>query len=78
VRRVFAFAVTYNVVTAAAGLAGCLNPLAAAILMPLSSVATLSVVGWTFRTKAGFSELKASRIHAYSDKHRVAEALPGW
>ena len=49
VRRVFAFSVSYNLVTAGAGLAGHLNPLAAAILMPLSSVATLSLVGWTFR-----------------------------
>ena len=51
VRRVFAFSVTYNLVTAAVGLAGHLNPLAAAILMPLSSVVTLSLVGWTFRKK---------------------------
>ena len=49
VRRVFAFSVTYNLVTAAVGLSGHLNPLAAAILMPLSSLATLSLVGWTFR-----------------------------
>ena len=48
VRRVFAFSVTYNLATAAAGLAGHLNPLAAAILMPLSSVATLSIVAITF------------------------------
>ncbi|MDB6120195.1 MAG: hypothetical protein JWO08_3976, partial [Verrucomicrobiaceae bacterium] len=51
VRRVFAFSVSYNLVTAAVGLAGHLNPLAAAILMPLSSVATLSLVGWTFRRR---------------------------
>jgi len=51
VRRVFAFSVTYNLVTAVVGLAGFLNPLAAAILMPLSSVATLSLVGWTFRLR---------------------------
>lgn len=49
VHRVFAFSVTYNIVTAAAGLMGHLNPLAAAILMPLSSVATLSIVAFTFR-----------------------------
>lgn len=48
IRRVFAFAVTYNAVTAAMGLAGHLNPLAAAILMPLSSVATLGIVAITF------------------------------
>ena len=49
VHRVFAFSVTYNIVTAVVGLLGHLNPLAAAILMPLSSVATLSIVAFTFR-----------------------------
>jgi Cu2+-exporting ATPase len=53
VRRVFAFSVSYNLVTAAAGLAGHLNPLAAAILMPLSSVATLSIVALTFGRARG-------------------------
>ncbi|MEQ1748573.1 MAG: heavy metal translocating P-type ATPase metal-binding domain-containing protein [Prosthecobacter sp.] len=50
-RRVFAFSVTYNVVTVIAGLMGHLSPLAAAILMPLSSVATLSIVALTFAGK---------------------------
>jgi len=49
VRRVFAFSVLYNVSAAALGLAGHLNPLVAAILMPLSSVATMSIVALTFR-----------------------------
>jgi P-type Cu2+ transporter len=49
VRRVFALALAYNIATVIAGLMGHLSPLAAAVLMPLSSVATLSVVGWTFR-----------------------------
>jgi Cu2+-exporting ATPase len=40
VRRVFAFSVSYTVVTAIAGLMGHLSPLAAAVLMPVSSVAT--------------------------------------
>jgi Cu2+-exporting ATPase len=48
VRRVFAFSVTYNIATAVAGLMGHLSPLAAAVLMPLSSVATLSLVAFTF------------------------------
>ncbi len=48
-RCVFAFSVTYNVVTVVAGMMGHLSPLAAAILMPLSSVVTLSLVAWTFR-----------------------------
>lgn len=50
-RRVFAFSVTYNLATAVAGLMGHLSPLAAAVLMPLSSVCTLSLVAWTFRRK---------------------------
>lgn len=47
-RRVFAFSVSYNIATAIAGLAGHLSPLAAAILMPLSSLSTLALVAWTF------------------------------
>ncbi|MCX6854948.1 MAG: heavy metal translocating P-type ATPase metal-binding domain-containing protein [Verrucomicrobia bacterium] len=50
-RSVFAFSVTYNIVTVIAGLMGHLSPLAAAILMPLSSVATLSIVALTFAAK---------------------------
>lgn len=48
-RRVFAFSVTYNIATAVAGLMGHLSPLAAAVLMPLSSLCTLSLVAFTFR-----------------------------
>jgi Cu2+-exporting ATPase len=43
--------VTYNVVTAATALMGHLSPLLAAILMPLSSAATLSLVALIFRTR---------------------------
>jgi Cu2+-exporting ATPase len=50
VRRVFAFSVSYNIAAASLGLAGMLNPLLAAILMPASSVVTMSLVGWTFRS----------------------------
>ena len=51
-RRVFAFSVTYNIATAVAGLTGHLSPLVAAVLMPLSSLCTLSLVAWTFRRSA--------------------------
>ncbi len=51
-RRVFAFSVFYNIATIIAGLMGHLSPLAAAILMPLSSVATLSIVALTFGGKS--------------------------
>lgn len=42
---------TYNIVTVIAGLMGHLSPLAAAILMPLSSVVTLGIVALTFAVK---------------------------
>lgn len=51
-RRVFAFSTSYNIVTAVAGLMGALSPLAAAVLMPLSSLATLGLVALTFRRTA--------------------------
>jgi len=51
VHRVFAFAVLYNIATVMAGLMGHLSPLAAAVLMPASSIVTLSLVAWTFRRK---------------------------
>ncbi len=62
VRRVFAFSVTYNIATAIAGLAGHLNPLAAAILMPLSSVATMGVVALTF--SQGKNHTSLSRVRS--------------
>jgi Cu2+-exporting ATPase len=52
VRAVFAFSVTYNIVTAIMGLMGHLSPLLAAILMPLSSLVTLSLVALIFRAHA--------------------------
>jgi len=52
VRAVFAFSVSYNIVTAIMGLMGHLSPLLAAILMPLSSLATLSLVALIFRAHA--------------------------
>jgi Cu2+-exporting ATPase len=65
-RRVFAFSVVYNIATVIAGLMGHLNPLAAAILMPLSSVATLSIVALTFSRdqKKESSESKVIVDHA--------------
>lgn len=50
VHRVLAFAVLYNLVTVAISLAGHMNPLAASILMPLSSVVSLAIVLMTVRT----------------------------
>lgn len=47
VRRVFAFALIYNLGTILVSLAGGMSPLLAAILMPLSSLATLGIVRLT-------------------------------
>ncbi len=49
VHGVFAFALSYNIVTVGFALMGLLSPLVAAVLMPLSSVATLSLVALVFR-----------------------------
>jgi Cu2+-exporting ATPase len=53
VHAVFGFSVTYNIVTVIVGLMGHLSPLLAAILMPLSSLATLSLVAVVFRRGGG-------------------------
>jgi Cu2+-exporting ATPase len=52
VHAVFGFSVAYNTVTATMGLFGHLSPLLAAILMPLSSLATLSLVALMFHRHA--------------------------
>jgi Cu2+-exporting ATPase len=44
VRRVIAFALTYNFCTILVSLAGRMNPLAAAILMPVSSLVSVAIV----------------------------------
>lgn len=48
-RRVFGFSVSYNIVVATIALMGWMNPLLAAILMPLSSVATIALVAMTYK-----------------------------
>lgn len=52
VRRAFAFALIYNLAVLVLALAGRMNPLLAAILMPLSSVATLVIVRLSYSKKA--------------------------
>ena len=51
VRNAFAFAVIYNVACLSIALSGHMNPLLAAILMPLSSVATIAIVRYSSRTE---------------------------
>lgn len=59
-RRVFAFSVSYNIITAVMGLSGHLSPLVAAVLMPLSSLCTLSLVAWTFKKSSPQAEKRLS------------------
>ena len=49
VRLAFGFAVAYNLMVVSIALAGHMHPLLAAILMPLSSLATISLVAVTYR-----------------------------
>ena len=49
VRRIFAFALSYNIATVAVSLSGHMSPLLAAVLMPLSSIATIALVRLSFK-----------------------------
>ena len=42
-RRILGVAIAYNVIAVAVALAGAMNPLLAAVLMPISSVVTLGI-----------------------------------
>lgn len=48
-RRVFAFALSYNALAVSAALAGWMSPLVAAVIMPLSSLASIGIVLGGFR-----------------------------
>lgn len=48
-RAVFAFAIAYNATAVTASLAGHMNPLIAAVIMPLSSLASIAIVLTGFR-----------------------------
>lgn len=48
-RAVFFFAITYNAVAVTASLAGLMNPLVAAIIMPLSSLVSIGIVLFGFQ-----------------------------
>ncbi len=52
VRRAFVFAVAYNLAVVVVALLGHMHPLLAAILMPLSSLCTISIVALTYREKS--------------------------
>ncbi|NDV60859.1 HAD-IC family P-type ATPase [Puniceicoccales bacterium CK1056] len=53
IQMAFVFAVSYNVIVVAVALAARMHPLLAAILMPLSSLATLSIVALVYRKNSG-------------------------
>jgi Cu2+-exporting ATPase len=59
VRAVFAFSLCYNLIAVAVCLAGFMNPLIAAILMPLSSIVSLTLVGLKIPANNRFNELIA-------------------
>lgn len=48
-RAVFTFAITYNATAVTASLAGHMNPLVAAVIMPLSSIVSIAIVLSSFR-----------------------------
>ncbi|CAN5839030.1 copper-translocating P-type ATPase [soil metagenome] len=70
VRRVFAFALTYNLGAVALSLTGHMSPLLAAILMPLSSIVTMGMVKWTFQRHL-------TRVRAPQNEHESTQALHG-
>lgn len=49
VRLAFSFAIFYNIIVAAISLSGHMHPLMAAILMPLSSLATIALVAFVYK-----------------------------
>ena len=51
VRAAFAFAMLYNAAAITAAVTGHMNPLVAAIIMPLSSAISLAFVAWGLRER---------------------------
>jgi Cu2+-exporting ATPase len=70
IHGVFGFALLYNIITVIAGLMGMLSPIAAAILMPLSSVATLSIVALVFRSAKKPTAFESQNT-AHENQHGV-------
>jgi Cu2+-exporting ATPase len=60
VRTAFAFALIYNATAITFALLGHMNPLVAAIIMPLSSAISLGIVGLGLRTPRGGSVSQAA------------------
>jgi Cu2+-exporting ATPase len=49
IKYVLGFAVLYNVVVVGVALAGRMNPLVAAVVMPASALVTLAIATWSMR-----------------------------
>jgi P-type Cu2+ transporter len=74
VRRVFLFAVTYNLVAILLALTGHMSPLLAAILMPLSSIVTIGIA----RVSFGRSLLPPAKVIGVSQEtHSSPQVMHG-
>lgn len=76
VRRVFAFALTYNLGAVALSLAGHMSPLLAAILMPLSSIVTMGMVKWTFQRHLARGREPQDELESTQALHGQPDAIP--
>lgn len=77
VRRVFIFAMGYNAVAVALSLAGHMSPLLAAILMPLSSLATLGLARLSFgNTRPARIPFGPSGVQTAPDTRQMLRGAP--
>ncbi len=76
VRRVFAFALTYNLGAVALSLAGHMSPLLAAILMPLSSIVTMGMVKCTFQRHLARARAPQDEPESTQALHGQADVIP--
>ncbi|MEM7383669.1 MAG: heavy metal translocating P-type ATPase metal-binding domain-containing protein [Verrucomicrobiota bacterium] len=60
IRRAGAFAIAYNLICLTIALSGSMNPLLAAVLMPVSSVVTVAITGahWLWVSKSGAEQVR--------------------
>lgn len=70
VRRAFLFALAYNICVIGIGLAGSMNPLLAAILMPLSSLVSLAIVALSFKKPISKVDQSSDLLYADGDVKR--------
>ena len=70
VKHAFVFALIYNIVVIGIGLAGAMNPLLAAILMPLSSLVSLAIVALSFKKPISKIDPQAETSYLDADVKR--------